>query len=90
MSAFVVHGDTSVFGDDANIFNPERWYRSDARNMDSHLFHVTIHLKRMELSIEHKKKLLLIISHSSVAVRECVLLEMLVFHFTPQDAKIGI
>jgi len=30
----VVHRDTTIFGSDANEFRPERWFDSDAANMD--------------------------------------------------------
>jgi cytochrome P450 len=33
MSAWAVHQDKEVFGEDANIFRPERWLDSDAQRM---------------------------------------------------------
>lgn len=37
MNGAVVHYDRTVFGEDAGIFNPERWFREDAANMDRHM-----------------------------------------------------
>jgi cytochrome P450 len=33
----VVHYDKGVFGEDAETFNPERWFRDEALNMDRHM-----------------------------------------------------
>lgn len=42
MNGAVVHRDKSVFGEDADVFNPERWFRKDASEMDKHLFHFSM------------------------------------------------
>ncbi|EEU37985.1 uncharacterized protein NECHADRAFT_3047, partial [Fusarium vanettenii 77-13-4] len=38
VNAAVVHRDKTIFGDDANEFRPERWFRDDAKNMDRYMF----------------------------------------------------
>lgn len=40
VNAAVVHRDKTIFGDDANEFRPERWFRDDAKNMDRYMFQV--------------------------------------------------
>ncbi|KAL4926772.1 cytochrome P450 [Aspergillus undulatus] len=35
----VIHFDKSVFGEDSDIFRPERWIDGDASNMDKHIMH---------------------------------------------------
>lgn len=44
MNAVVMHRDTSIFGDDALEFRPERWLDPDeerVKNMDRHLMTVS-------------------------------------------------
>jgi len=36
--ASVIHSDKTIFGHDAEVFNPERWFREDATNMDRYMF----------------------------------------------------
>ncbi|KAI1630389.1 cytochrome P450 [Exophiala viscosa] len=36
----VIHLDKSIFGDDADVFNPDRWIEGDAANMDRYMFQV--------------------------------------------------
>jgi cytochrome P450 len=36
--AAVVHSNKEIFGDDADQFNPERWFRENAANMDRYMF----------------------------------------------------
>ena len=38
VNPYVLHYQTSVFGDDAEDFNPERWFRPDAELMERTLF----------------------------------------------------
>ncbi|KAL2868893.1 cytochrome P450 [Aspergillus lucknowensis] len=38
VNAAVVHFDESIFGSDAKEYNPDRWFREDAVNMDRHMF----------------------------------------------------
>lgn len=38
VNAAVIHFDKSIFGDDADEFKPERWFREDATNMDRYMF----------------------------------------------------
>lgn len=37
LNGAVVHYDKNVFGEDAGEFNPERWLREDATNMDRYM-----------------------------------------------------
>jgi cytochrome P450 len=41
VNAAVVHYDTTIFGDDVDVFRPERWFDGikDAKLMDSHMLH---------------------------------------------------
>ncbi|KAF7557115.1 hypothetical protein G7Z17_g924 [Cylindrodendrum hubeiense] len=39
VNAAVVHRDKGIFGEDADSFNPDRWFRDDAVNMDRYMFH---------------------------------------------------
>ncbi|KAH7161064.1 cytochrome P450 [Dactylonectria macrodidyma] len=38
VNAAVVHRDKSIFGPDADFFNPDRWLREEAVNMDRYMF----------------------------------------------------
>jgi len=38
VNSAVVHFDKGIFGSDADEFNPERWFREDAANMDRYMF----------------------------------------------------
>ncbi|KAA8907976.1 cytochrome P450 [Sphaerosporella brunnea] len=38
VNPYVLHYQTSIFGEDAEDFNPDRWFRPDAANMDSYMF----------------------------------------------------
>lgn len=40
MNAAVIHFNKEVFGDDADDFNPERWFRPNANQMDRCMFQV--------------------------------------------------
>ena len=40
INAWVVHRDEEVFGKDARLYNPERWFERDAVMMDRHMFQV--------------------------------------------------
>lgn len=40
VNAAVIHRDKKIFGRDAEEFNPDRWIREDAANMDRHMFQV--------------------------------------------------
>lgn len=39
MSAPVIHFNQNIFGKDAEIFNPDRWFRTNAENMDRFMMH---------------------------------------------------
>ena len=41
ISATNMHRDKGVFGEDADEFVPERWFREGAGEMEKHLFHVS-------------------------------------------------
>ena len=41
---YVIHRDQEVFGEDADIFNPERWFRPESKRMDAHFQTVWQHL----------------------------------------------
>lgn len=41
VNAAVVHLDKGIFGHDADLFNPDRWFRDDAVNMDRYMFQVS-------------------------------------------------
>ncbi|CEN61002.1 hypothetical protein ASPCAL07672 [Aspergillus calidoustus] len=38
INASVVHLDETIFGEDADEYNPDRWFREDAVNMDRYMF----------------------------------------------------
>ncbi|OQE14117.1 hypothetical protein PENSTE_c038G09347 [Penicillium steckii] len=38
MNAAIVHFDKGIFGEDADVYNPDRWFREDASQMDRHMF----------------------------------------------------
>jgi hypothetical protein len=38
VNPYVLHYQTSIFGDDAEDFNPDRWFRPDAAVMDRYMF----------------------------------------------------
>jgi cytochrome P450 len=40
INASVVHLDETIFGEDADEYNPDRWFREDAVNMDRYMFQV--------------------------------------------------
>ncbi|KAK7417270.1 hypothetical protein QQX98_004704 [Neonectria punicea] len=40
VNASVVHRDKTIFGDDADFFNPDRWLHGDAVNMERYMFQV--------------------------------------------------
>jgi cytochrome P450 len=40
VNAAVIHFDKTIFGDDAKKFNPDRWFRPGADNMDKYMFQV--------------------------------------------------
>ena len=40
VNAAVMQRDKSVFGEDADAFVPERWFRSDATKMERYMFQV--------------------------------------------------
>jgi len=42
VNPFVLHFDKSVFGEDAEEFNPDRWFRPEAKEMNSCMFQVGI------------------------------------------------
>lgn len=41
VNAAVVHLDKNIFGHDADLFNPDRWFNEDAVNMDRYMFQVS-------------------------------------------------
>lgn len=41
VNAAVIHFNKEVFGDDAEEFNPERWFRANASCMDRYMFQVS-------------------------------------------------
>lgn len=43
----VVHFDKTIFGEDAERYNPERWFREDAVNMHRYMFQVPFSLSVM-------------------------------------------
>ena len=46
VNAAVIHFDKTIFGSDADNFNPDRWFREEAANMDRYMFHVSTLLLR--------------------------------------------
>ena len=38
--AWVLHRDREVFGDDADIYRPERWLEEDTKTMNRHMYQV--------------------------------------------------
>lgn len=38
VNPYVLHYDASIFGKDAEDFNPDRWFRDEAANMDRYMF----------------------------------------------------
>ena len=54
MSAWAVHQDKKVFGEDANIFRPERWLDADPErmaSMDRAFFSVCSHSSMAEVTM---------------------------------------
>ena len=44
VNAWVLHRDRAVFGQDADVFRPERWFEDNAKEMDRHMYQVsTLH-----------------------------------------------
>jgi cytochrome P450 len=43
VNAAVIHRNRDIFGDDADDFVPECWFRPDAANMDKYMFQVPTH-----------------------------------------------
>lgn len=41
VNAAIIHFDKEIFGGDADEFNPDRWFREDATNMDRYMFQVS-------------------------------------------------
>ncbi len=41
VNAAVIHMDKSIFGEDAETYNPDRWFREDAVKMERHMFQVS-------------------------------------------------
>ena len=44
VNAAVVRRDTGIFGEDADDFVPERWFRDNATMMERHMFQVGPHV----------------------------------------------
>lgn len=40
VNGWVLHRDKTVFGDDVEVYRPERWFERDAKFMGSHLYQV--------------------------------------------------
>lgn len=43
VNAWVVHENKEVFGQDADVFRPERWLEPDSKGMERHLYQVSPH-----------------------------------------------
>lgn len=41
VNGWVLHRDKSVFGDDVEVYRPERWFERDAKFMTSHMYQVS-------------------------------------------------
>ncbi|KAJ5929145.1 hypothetical protein N7454_006993 [Penicillium verhagenii] len=39
VNPWVIHRNTGIFGEDSEIYNPDRWLQGDAKKMDSFLIH---------------------------------------------------
>lgn len=48
VNGWVLHRDKTVFGDDVEVYRPERWFERDAKFMGSHLYQVRLHLPNTE------------------------------------------
>ncbi len=42
VNGWVLHRDAAIFGDDVEVFRPERWFERDAKLMGSHLYQVSL------------------------------------------------
>lgn len=40
VNGWVLHRDRTIFGDDVEVYRPERWFERDAKLMGSHLYQV--------------------------------------------------
>ncbi len=41
LNGWVLHRDTSIFGNDPKVYRPERWFEGDAKNMERFMFQVS-------------------------------------------------
>lgn len=48
VNGWVLHRDKTVFGDDVEVYRPERWFERDAKFMGSHLYQVRISKKNQQ------------------------------------------
>lgn len=44
VNGWVLHRDEAVFGQDTEVYRPERWFERDAKLMNSHMYQVCPHL----------------------------------------------
>lgn len=42
VNGWVLHRDAAIFGEDVEVFRPERWLEGDAKLMSSHLYQVSL------------------------------------------------
>lgn len=42
VNGWVLHRDATIFGEDVEVFRPERWLEGDAKLMSSHLYQVSL------------------------------------------------
>lgn len=70
VNAAVIHFNKEVFGDDAEEFNPERWFRANASRMDRYMFQVRTPLPRPVTT--HNKLNLVVLGQFGGGSRTCI------------------
>lgn len=70
VNGWVLHRDTATFGEDAEVYRPERWLEDveDAKRMERYMFQVSILLSTLASSWCHAPILISVLCRCSLAV----------------------